>query len=70
MTPEQVIQEVETNDFCRIKHRTYLWKTSEAAPAIRVETKEPYILIEDGDWCVPKGVRGAGDKKLIEACNA
>ncbi len=69
MTPEQAIAEAKANDFCRIKHRTYLWKTEEAARGIKLEgITSRYILIVDGDWNTPIPVGGAKNRGLVRAC--
>lgn len=70
MSPENAIAEAKANDFCRIKHRTYLWKTKEAGQAIKLEgITSRYILIIDGDWSTPVPIGGAKSRELIRACS-
>jgi hypothetical protein len=70
MTPEQAIEEATSNGFCKISHKTYLFRTDMAGKDIHFDdTSQPFQLVMDAiNWTDVYPIKNANSKKLREAC--
>jgi hypothetical protein len=70
MSPEQAIAKANESGMCRIAHKIYLFKTTEASQHLELlKTNKPYILVfENQAWSDQHPVTNAKDARLVQAC--
>jgi len=70
MTPERAIEIANTKGFCKLGHKSFLMKTSEAKKTIQfTDPGKPFIIIFSlPNWSDVHGVTNAKDARLIQAC--